>query len=276
VDPVTGLKHDGDGWVLEVSPAVCNPWGAIYGGAAVAACVTLAAEETGAPVRWVTTRFLAAPQMGDLLAMTLSSDAVGGRTSQVSVRAGVGGNVAFESVMVVGVGDRRPEAVGGQWVQMPAVPAPEDCEPISYGDAPSTWAFNRTERRVALGPHPHVSRQHGPGRVATWIRFADLEAGIDSGSPPALAWLADCVAMGFGQAIGPLLRATSLDNTVRFAAAAPTDWVLVDAHATGAADGYAYGEVHLFSRDGVLLATGSQSMLMKARAAGEADLPFRP
>jgi len=58
--------------------------------------------------------------------------------------------------------------------------------------------------------------------------------------------------------------ATSLDNTIRYAAAAQSKWVLVDAHAHASADGYAYGDVHLFSENGTLLATGSQTCIARA------------
>jgi acyl-CoA thioesterase len=37
----------------------------------------------------------------------------------------------------------------------------------------------------------------------------------------------------------------------------------VDVHAHAAADGYAYGDVHLFSENGTLLATGSQTCVVR-------------
>jgi acyl-CoA thioesterase II len=265
VDRLTGLKHDGDNWVLEVCPGICNPWGGIHGGAAVGACVSLAAEETGAPVRWVTTRVVREPRMEELLTLHLTADAVGRRTSHVGVRATAEGEVAFDAMLVVGPGDQRPQAASGQWVAMPDVPAPENCELIPVAAQAKTYAQGRVERRVALGPRPHVTGERGPGRTATWVRFADPE--VDSGSPAALAWMADDLAVGLGRAVGRLSRGTSFDSTVRYAFPAPTDWVLVDSHATGAGQGYAYGEAHLFGRAGELLATGSQTVL--AGAGGE-------
>jgi acyl-CoA thioesterase len=66
--------------------------------------------------------------------------------------------------------------------------------------------------------------------------------------------------------------ATSLDNTIRYAAAAvpQSEWVLVDVHAHASSDGYAYGDVHLFSESGTLLATGSQTCIARVRAADPA------
>ena len=51
--------------------------------------------------------------------------------------------------------------------------------------------------------------------------------------------------------------------SIRYAAAAQSAWVLVDVHAHAAEDGYAYGDVHLFSENGTLLATRSQSCVAR-------------
>ena len=80
---------------------------------------------------------------------------------------------------------------------------------------------------------------------------------------PQAPVFADSVGAGLSQAVGPLARATSLDNTIRYAAATQSEWVLVDVHAHAAADGYAYGDVHLFSENGTLLATGSQTCVAR-------------
>ena len=101
-------------------------------------------------------------------------------------------------------------------------------------------------------------------------RFPDCPAIRDrpehAGSAVGQAWIADSIASGRSQSVGPLARATSLDNTIRYAAAAQSEWVLVDVHAHAAVDGYAYGDVHLFSENGTLLATGSQTCVARVPA----------
>jgi acyl-CoA thioesterase len=83
-------------------------------------------------------------------------------------------------------------------------------------------------------------------------------------SPAGLAWLADIVATAFVQTVGPLARATSLDNTIRFARIGlQSDWVLTDVTAEAAADGYAYGRVDCYAVDGTLLATATQTCLCR-------------
>jgi hypothetical protein len=57
------------------------------------------------------------------------------------------------------------------------------------------------------------------------------------GSAVGQAWIADSIASGLSQSVGPLARATSPDNTIRYAATAESEWVLVDVHAHAAVDG---------------------------------------
>jgi len=43
----------------------------------------------------------------------------------------------------------------------------------------------------------------------------------------------------------------------------PTEWVLLDIHAHAAERGFGHGLVHMFAEDGTLLATASQSCIMR-------------
>jgi acyl-CoA thioesterase len=56
---------------------------------------------------------------------------------------------------------------------------------------------------------------------------------------------------------------TSIDNTIRIYKLAPTEWVLLDVYSHGVARGFGHGIVHMFAEDGTLLATASQSVLMR-------------
>jgi acyl-CoA thioesterase-2 len=256
---VAGVQREGEGWVLEVVPAIANPWNTMYGGAGLAAAVDVASAASGRTVRWASTRFLRSPKIGQRLSLSYRADAVGRRTSHVSVGAHADGKTYFDTTLVVGGGSTDDETVTGQWARMPDVPPPDECAPIPWIDKFAGFAVGRSERRVALGPHPWLTNERGPGRVATWFRLSDG----DASSPGGLAWAADCVALGLGQAVGGLGRATSLDNTIRYAADTTSEWLLVDTHAVASVDGYAYGHVHCFAEDGTLLATGTQTCLAR-------------
>ena len=43
----------------------------------------------------------------------------------------------------------------------------------------------------------------------------------------------------------------------------PTDWVLLDIHAHAVERGFGHGLVHMFAEDGTLLATASQSCIVR-------------
>jgi len=191
--------------------------------------------------------------------MSFHPDAVGRGTSHVSVGALDDDKTYFDTTLVVGRGSDDQTAITGQWSTMPDVPPPDDCKPIPFNPDFRGFALGHSERRIALGPHPWVTTAPGPGRVATWFKLVDA----DTSSPGGLAWAADCVALGFAQSVGSLTRATSLDNTIRYAARRESEWILIDAIAEGASQGYAFGRVNLFATDGTLLAVGTQTCLAR-------------
>jgi acyl-CoA thioesterase len=256
---LTGLCRAGDTWSVRIEPFNSNLGGSIYGGAALGAAVEMLESVAGSRVRWATARFLRAPGIGSELLLSHTADIVGRRSSHMTVTATHGDQVAFEVTAVVGDGDTAA-GISGQWADMPAVPQPADCPAIPDRPEYARTSVAQADRRTA---RPGNGGQV-PGRSSFWMR---LKCGGTS-TPAGLAWIADSVGAGLSQAVGPLARATSLDNTIRYAAAAPSEWVLVDVHAHAAADGYAYGDVHLFSESGTLLATGSQTCVARLSVAG--------
>jgi acyl-CoA thioesterase len=100
----------------------------------------------------------------------------------------------------------------------------------------------------------------GDGRTLAWARIPEVIEGIDA---TTLAILGDFVPTGVGQALGIPGGGTSLDNTLRVARLVPTDWVLLDIRIHAVNRGFGHGLVHLFATDGTLLATGSQSCIVR-------------
>jgi acyl-CoA thioesterase len=241
-------------WSVRIEPFNSNFGGSIYGGAALGAAVEMLESVTGSRVRWATARFLRAPGIGSELVLSHAADVVGRRSSHMTVTATHGDQVAFEVTAAVGNGDTTA-GISGQWADMPAVPRPADCQAIPARPEHARRAVGQAERRTA---RPGSGGQL-PGRSSTWTRLK----GGGTSTPAGLAWIADSIASGLKQSVGPLARNLSLDNTIRYAAAEQSEWVLVDVHAHAAADGYAYGDVHLFSENGTLLATGSQTCVAR-------------
>lgn len=82
---------------------------------------------------------------------------------------------------------------------------------------------------------------------------------------PLLAIMADFVPSAVGPALGVNAGGNSLDITFRLCRWVPTDWVLCDITIYGMHAGIVHGATRMFSRDGVLMATASQSLIVRRR-----------
>jgi acyl-CoA thioesterase len=71
------------------------------------------------------------------------------------------------------------------------------------------------------------------------------------------------VPFGIGQALGERAGGNSLDNTLRVGRLVPTEWVLLDIRVHAVRNGFGHGDVHLWADDGTLLATASQSTIVR-------------
>ena len=100
----------------------------------------------------------------------------------------------------------------------------------------------------------------GDGQTLMWARLPGVIEGVDAAS---LAVLGDFVPMGVGQALGVRGGGNSLDNTLRVVNLVPTEWVLLDIRVHAVERGFGHGLVHMFAEDGTLLATASQSCIVR-------------
>jgi len=77
-----------------------------------------------------------------------------------------------------------------------------------------------------------------------------------------MAYLADMVPLSIARAASRAGGGSSIDNTMRFAGATADEWVLLELDPRLASGGYGHGDVLVWSPDGELLATGSQTASM--------------
>jgi acyl-CoA thioesterase len=154
----------------------------------------------------------------------------------------------------------RDIPASGQWAVRPEVPPPADCPPRHYRHGPEESIMTRLDVRLANGrDFEDLDGTPGDGRSALWARMPDvLEM-----SAAALAILGDYVPFGIGQALGARAGGNSLDNTLRVARLVPTEWVLLDIRVHAVVNGFGHGLVHLWAEDGTLLATASQSAIVR-------------
>jgi acyl-CoA thioesterase len=86
-----------------------------------------------------------------------------------------------------------------------------------------------------------------------------------------VAFVADMVPGAIARAAGKLGGGFSLDNALRFAEIPATEWVLLHLRGDVASHGYGHGSFTAWSREGALLATGSQTASMTHVFDGEDD-----
>jgi len=250
-----------DRWRLDLAPRHLNPGDTLYGGTAIAAATWIVEQGTGQPMRWITTRFLSSAVLGEVLEVHLVVDAAGSRTSQVSVRGRRGDQLVFDAVGACGVG--HDEGTTEQWLSMPAAAPPDDCPPVPRLVELEGTFLDTLERRIAYGTFPDTGGGPGDSRLGLWTRVLDT----DTTTAAMLAWLGDCMPLGVAAAKGHFTLGTSLDNTLRFGGRAESEWLLADIRPSTADRGYAFGDVDLWAEDGTLLATASQTAIIKPRPA---------
>jgi acyl-CoA thioesterase len=251
--------HNPYRWVLPVTPGVCTPGGFLFGGCGLAAAIVAMEGTTDRPVVWATAQYLSYARPPEVLDL----DVIVAVTGHQITQARAVGHVADREVLTVNaaLGRRNLEAEG-TWAVMPDVPPPDQCDPrelrlSTQGDT----LPDRLHIRLALGRT--LGQLPGPGmpegRSALWARMPDV---LDMSSA-SLAILGDYVPFGIGQALGLRASGNSLDNTLRVGRMVPTHWVLLDVRIHQVTHGFGYGDVHLWSEDGVLLGTASQSTIVR-------------
>lgn len=252
-------------WDLEVVPGLSTPGNFLFGGCGLAAGIVAMEEASGRPTIWACAQYLSFAPTGSRLRLDVVLAAIGRRTTQARAVGTVGEREILTVNAALGT---RDQAFGGVWAHPPEVDRPESCpERGSVEGTLGETIFDTVDMRQALGRSFEEMRGGPaiPGRPtsAIWARVP----GHLGPETAALAVFGDLVAGGVSQVVGRPTHGTSLDNTLRIVQLVPTEWVLCDIHIDAMAGGYAQGHSYLWSEDGQLLATASQSM--SARPTGE-------
>lgn len=259
--------HNPMRWVLPVTPGISTSGSFLFGGCGLGAAIAAMEAVSERPVVWATAQYLSYARPPSVVDVDVTIAAHGRHTTQ----ARAVGHVADTEILTVNaaLGERDID-VDGVWVQRPDVPAPETCprRPARYPDTDSVMdrvdmrlADARTWDDLAGNPMPD-------GRSAMWARVPDL---LEVSSGAALAILGDYVPFGIGQALGLRGGGNSLDNSLRVYRLVPTEWVLIDIRIHTVAHGFGHGVVHLWAEDGSLLATASQSTIIRLVDAATSD-----
>ncbi len=250
--------HNPNRWVLPVVGGISAGGQFLFGGCGLGAAIAAMEGTTGRPVVWATAQYLNYARVGSTVDIDVTVAVAGRNTTQ----ARVVGHVADSEIFTVNAAlGARPDDFDGTWVTMPAdLPLPEDC-PDRPLRMPGVESINsRLDVRLARARNwDELDGTRGTGQCALWARIPDLLE-LSAGT---LAILGDFVPFGIGQALGAHGGGNSLDNTLRVASLVPTEWILLDIRMLAIGNGFGNGAVLLWSQDGTLMATASQSTIVR-------------
>ena len=235
----------------------------LMGGVGLASGISAMQWVMGWPVIWSTAQYLSFARPGDVVDLEVKVAVQGKYTGQARASGRVGDREIFT---VNGAFGGRPSDLAEQWVTAPVVPGPEDCAPAGHWHASQENLHARIEFRPAKGRYSleRTGQADGDGHSIYWIRpKGDFE--IDS---LMVAILADFMPSAIGDALKRPAAGTSLDNTLRIRHVVPTGWLLCDIQVHGLHHGVGHGAMRLFAQSGELIATASQSFLLRVFDGG--------
>jgi len=260
--PFLGLEatHNPHRWYLPIAPRLCTWHEFLFGGCGLGASIEALERTTGRPVVWATAQYLSYARPGTVMDIDVTVPVAGRSVTQARAI----GHVGDTEILTVNaaLGSRDLDAAA-QMIEMPDVAPPEDCPPRlarHLGEDRDT-IMRHLDLRLARGREAEDfdGTLLPGGRSALWAR---VEALPDT-TAAKLAILGDYVPFGTSQALGQEVGGNSLDNTLRVVQLVPTEWVLVDIEVHALQRGFGHGLVHLWSSDGTLLATASQSTIAR-------------
>jgi acyl-CoA thioesterase II len=260
--------HNPNRWFIPVTPGVSTRGSFLWGGCGLGAAIEAMERTTGRSVIWATAQYLSYAQTGTIMDI----DVIVANAGRSVTQARAVGHVGDREILTVNAAlGHRDTPASGMWETMPDVPDPDDC-PIRFGvdvddQGIADGMMSRLDFRLA-NARRYDELEGNPmpgGNCSMWARMPDvLEM-----SGASLAILGDYVPMGLGQALGRHAGGNSLDNTLRVVDLVPTEWVLLDIQVHAIANGFGHGLVHLWAQDGTLLATASQSTILRFHAEFE-------
>ncbi|HVF74337.1 MAG TPA: thioesterase family protein [Acidimicrobiales bacterium] len=244
-------------WRLPVTPGICTGFNFLFGGAGLAAAVVALEQATGRPLVWATAQYLSFVRPPSVMDIEVTPLVPGNQVTQARAVARADGHDIITVTAALG---SRDVEVTGTWMTPPVVPPPDECPTrVNFRGVP-TGIGARLDSRLAEGRMPSdLDGTPGTGRTRLWVRVPE---GLDM-SAATVAVLGDHVPFGINQSLGLPAGGNSLDNTVRIVNIVPTDWVLLDVQIHAVANGFAHGHLDLWSEEGTLLATASQSAMVR-------------
>ena len=254
-----GMEPNGDDlhWRMRVVPQLTTPGNFLFGGCGLGAALVALEAASGRPTVWATAQYLSYALTGSELQWDVTLAAEGGHVTQGRAV----GRVDGKEILTVNAALGKDELdVGGVWASPPVVPPRTSARPDSFRSSSATrsWTASRCGRRGG-GPSTRWTGHRATPDSALWARVP----GHLTPSAATLAIFGDYVSGAVSQPIGRRAMGRSLDNTLRMIQLKPTEWVLCDIRIHALVGGYGQGIAFLWSEDGDLLGTASQSIAVR-------------
>jgi len=262
--------HNPHRWYLPLNESLCvGPKGRtfMFGGVGLASAIQAMERTCERPVIWATAQYLSYARPPSVVDLDVWVPAAGRNTSQARVTGHVGDKEIFTVNAALG---SRESPFSQQWVEAPDVPGPDQCGLTDHWRGDDEGVHGKIEMRLAKGHYGFTMGARAPaedGRLIMWMRPKDGQD-IDAAT---LAIFGDHVPSGIGNALGMNAGGNSLDNTIRIVRLVPTEWVLCDISITAVHAGFGHGSMRMFSQDGVLMATASQSVIVRVHTPSETE-----
>ena len=251
-------SHNPYRWFMPVTEGVSTTGNFLFGGCGLAAAISAMEGTSGRECIWATAQYLSYAKPGEVLDVDVTIAVEGHQMTQARAVCHVGNREILTVNAALGF---RPLEISGQFETMPDVPPPGRCPARPLPLIEGNHIHNRLDQRLAKGRSmDQLDGTLGDGQTLMWTRIPDVIEGVDA---TALAILGDFVPMGVGQALGVRGGGNSLDNTLRVVHLRPTEWVLLDIRTHAVERGFGHGLAHMFAEDGTLLATASQSCIVR-------------
>lgn len=243
---------------MEVTRSLSTWGGFLFGGCGLGAAIAAMEDTSERKCVWATAQYLSYARPGDVLDIDVNLAVQGHQITQARAVCHVGNREIL--TVNAALGD-RPLVETGQWEQMPEVPPPLQCRPRTNHFPLAGTINEQLEQRLASGrDFDQLDGTRGDGQVLMWMRVPQEFNQLDA---TFLAVLGDWVPFGVGQPLGIQGGGNSLDNTLRVVHVVPTDWVLLDIRVHAVERGFGHGLVHMYAENGTLMATASQSCIVR-------------
>lgn len=233
----------------------------LFGGVGLAAAIAAMERTLERPTIWATAQYASFAQLGSIVDFDVHVVNAGNKLTQARVIA----HIDDREILVAAGALGKREGPSDQWIGAAPARPPAECPRVRHwrrGDSPLS---ERLEMRLIEGRFPSGEpiAGRGEGRLRLWVRSTE---GVPV-SPELLAVVADFVVEATSDALGRYAGGNSLDNTIRFASVGPSEWLLCDLAIEAIHDGVTHGVMRIFSDSGVLMATASQSLILRLHAA---------